>query len=135
MRLLQTILIGLLSSFSLSAWACSDLPNICEMHAQHHQQMQDYGRQAAENYYWQQQEQYEEQESRTYYSSYDPMQSRIQVATDLLNSELQKMHKNKSLNKIRAMNVISMADGNFFKIAQSRKRENIALRSFGRNKV
>lgn len=99
MRLLQTILIGLLSSFSLSAWACSDLPNICEMHAQHHQQMQDYGRQAAENYYWQQQEQYEEQESRTYYSSYDPMQSRIEIATDLLNSDLQKKSQEQKLKQ------------------------------------
>lgn len=48
MHLLQAIVVGVLGSFSLSAWACSDLPNICEMNAQHHQQMQDYGREAAE---------------------------------------------------------------------------------------
>lgn len=90
MHLLQAIMVGVLGSFSLSAWACSDLPNICEMNAQHHQQMQDYGREAAEAYYSQQQEQYEAQASYTDYSSDDPMQTRLQVATGMLDLTAQK---------------------------------------------
>ena len=91
MRMLPTILVGLLTSLPLSIWACSDLPNICAMNAQHHQQMQDYGRQAAENYYWQQQEQYDDEpEPQRNYPSDDPMQSRMQAATGMLDMAAKK---------------------------------------------
>lgn len=69
-------------------WACSDLPNICEMNAQHHQQMMDYGREAAEAYYWQQQEDIEAADERYYdYAPtqyYDPTQVRMTVATGVV---------------------------------------------------
>ena len=91
MRMLPAILVGVLSILPLSIWACSDLPNICEMNAQHHQQMQDYGREAAEAYYWQQQEQYDhEPEPPRDYTNVDPMQSRMQVATGMLDLAAQK---------------------------------------------
>lgn len=58
--------IGLLAAFgsmSNPAMACSDLANICQMNQQHHQNMMDYGRQAAEaqaGWSW---DQYDEPES------------------------------------------------------------------------
>lgn len=72
------------------ALACSDLPNICQMNSYHHEQMVDYGRQAAEDYYWQQQDEREYRSQR--YDDYDPapyydpMQTKLSAATATVNS-------------------------------------------------
>jgi hypothetical protein len=52
-----------LGSVSTPALACSDLANICQMNQQHHQNMMDYGRQAAESYAGWSSDQYDEPES------------------------------------------------------------------------
>lgn len=82
------------------ALACSDLPNICEMNAQHHQQMQEYARDAAEAYYWQQQEEMEYRSQRYYDNEptqyHDPTQIRLTVATgvaDIMSTNASKMEE------------------------------------------
>lgn len=83
--------------------ACSDLPNICEMNAQHYQQMNDYGREAAENYYWQQQDDIEAAGERYYdYEPthyYDPTQARMTVATGVVDIMSNHHAKQEQLKK------------------------------------
>lgn len=86
-----------------SAWACSDLPNICEMNSQHHQQMQDYAREAAEAYYWQQQDEMEYRSQRYYDDTptqyYDPTQIRMTVATGMADMVASEKSKIEALQK------------------------------------
>ena len=102
MRLLGGLIV-LAGAAVQNVQACSDLPNICEMNAQHHQQMMDYGREAAEAYYWQQQDEIEAAGDRYYDDAPtrydDPTQARMAVATGAVgimsshNAKLEELKK------------------------------------------
>ena len=78
-----------LAMCAVPVFACSDLPNICQMNAQHHQNMQDIGYEIAEANYWQQQDDIEAEGERYYHHEpsygYDPTLQRMNVAGGVAN--------------------------------------------------
>lgn len=75
---------------AMPSFACSDLPNICEMNAQHHQNMMDIGHSMVEANYWQQQEDMEAEDEYYYHHEpsygYDPTLQRMNAAGGVANT-------------------------------------------------